>query len=613
MSNNPEEQAMLEFVSSFSTLSGSPPERLEDLSDGVALVEALSEFAPNHFDPTTIARHLGDNWALKSSNLRKLVRNLDFYFKTILAKDASSVLELLDVLALAKDASQHKAQIATLVELLAAASVTCPQKATYVQRIMEMSGESQVEMKRMLQTSLGQLTEYTGPLESDQLEDDEDDEDDVDGSEMVFDNDDEEYYDENCPSGASRNLFGSSGSHHLSIASPVPLSNMARIEEELEQSKRQVASLKSQMQSQQHDSDRALDKLRNMVGDLQDRLMNRQDELIQVEEDLQKTVSELEETKSKLVDAIEESARLADDLDVAQAKSHQLIKTEATLQVYKKKLEQVGGVTQQMREAEDQSANYLQQIMELEAQVKRSASAQKQVEQLLEQIRRLEKERDGLEDQQKASANEVADLKRELRAANDSKRSLEDELMELRAKQEAELIEQSMPLTPQARGFDDDVKQEMQSKLSRLEVENDSLRRQLEKLRVSGDEAAAVAEEPATPVAVPVTVKEIEDLQMRIKQLEDIISQKETENKKIVSDKDKLEAYTKRTLAKFQDKYLVALQECKLKLKEKQDKIEALEQRSTAERTAQKREERLLSSTIYELGMAIMQSRLKDR
>jgi hypothetical protein len=35
--------AMLEFVGSFSTLSGSPPERLEDLSDGVALVEALSE------------------------------------------------------------------------------------------------------------------------------------------------------------------------------------------------------------------------------------------------------------------------------------------------------------------------------------------------------------------------------------------------------------------------------------------------------------------------------------------------------------------------------------------------------------------------------------------
>merc|ERR1712238_380389 len=95
--------------------------------------------------------------------------------------------------------------------------------------------------------------------------------------------------------------------------------------------------------------------------------------------------------------------------------------------------------------------------------------------------------------------------------------------------------------------------------------------------------------------------------------LKEQLDKKILENKKIVSDKDKLEAYTKRTLAKFQDKYLVALQECKTKLREKQDKIEVLENRSATEKTAQKREERLLSSTIFELGLSIMQKRLKDR
>merc|ERR1712157_610388 len=98
----------------------------------------------------------------------------------------------------------------------------------------------------------------------------------------------------------------------------------------------------------------------------------------------------------------------------------------------------------------------------------------------------------------------------------------------------------------------------------------------------------------------------------KIKALQQELEKKTAENKKIVTDKDKLEAYTKRTLAKFQDKYLVALQECKAKLKEKQDKIESLESRSASERTAQKREERLLSSTIYELGLGIMQNRLKS-
>lgn len=557
---------------------------------------------------------MGDNWALKSSNLRKLVRNLDHYFKTILAKDATELLAPLDVLALAKDAPAQKPQIATLVELLAAAAVSCPQKAIYVTRIMEMSAEHQVEMKNILQMSLGRLVEYTGPLDDDHLDNDHEEEEEADMNEMVFGQDEEDEEDGARP----QNLFGS-GNHHLSMSSPAPLSNVARLEEELEQSRRQVASLKSQMQLQQQDYERAEEKLRVMVEDLQGRLVQRQDELIQVEEDLQKAVAELEDTKSKLVDALEESTRLADDLDVAQAKAHQLTKVEATLQIYKKKLEDAGGVTQQMRDAEDLSANYLEKLREMETKVARMSTLQKQVEQLSEQVRRLEKERDNLELQQQSSVSDISELKGQLKTANASKRSLEEELMELRAKQEAELMTQSVPAPSQTRGFDEDLKLELQNKVSNLEIENDSLRREMEKMRLGvSDEtgtAKAAPEPAATPVAaaVPMPTEDFEALHAKIKQLEEDVAQKEAENKKIISDKDKLEAYTKRTLAKFQDKYLVALQECKSKLKEKQDKIEALEQRSAAERTAQKREERLLSSTIYELGMAIMQSRLKDR
>jgi protein HOOK3 len=58
---------------------------------------------------------------------------------------------------------------------------------------------------------------------------------------------------------------------------------------------------------------------------------------------------------------------------------------------------------------------------------------------------------------------------------------------------------------------------------------------------------------------------------------------------------------------------LVALQECKAKLKEKHDKIEALEMRSANEKVAQKREEKLLSSAIFELGMGMMSNRLGKR
>jgi|TARA_B110001450_G_C17250531_1_gene331345 hypothetical protein len=37
------QHAMVEFLSTFPTLSGTPPTELSDLSDGVALFEVLSE------------------------------------------------------------------------------------------------------------------------------------------------------------------------------------------------------------------------------------------------------------------------------------------------------------------------------------------------------------------------------------------------------------------------------------------------------------------------------------------------------------------------------------------------------------------------------------------
>jgi len=45
---------------------------------------------------------------------------------------------------------------------------------------------------------------------------------------------------------------------------------------------------------------------------------------------------------------------------------------------------------------------------------------------------------------------------------------------------------------------------------------------------------------------------------------------------------------------------------------EKHDKIEALEMRSAAEKSNQKKEEKLVSSTVYELGLALMQEKLKN-
>jgi protein HOOK3 len=265
-----------------------------------------------------------------------------------------------------------------------------------------------------------------------------------------------------------------------------------------------------------------------------------------------------------------------------------------------------------MTDLEDQAAGYLRQIMDLESEVKKTATLTRQVDSLQRHLASLEKERSESSDSKKNSSAEISELKSLYSAAEKAKKMYQDELKELREQQDAHV---EVP-EPAVEGFDSQAEAPVTStadreKTMRLEIENNKLKEDIAAMSLNGEAAPA-----APPAAAPAPSEPSEDsvaLAAEVAELKNTLAKKEAENKKIGSDKDKLEAYTKRTLAKFQDKYLVALQECKAKLKEKQDKIEILEGRSATEKTAQKREERLLSSTIYELGLAIMQNRLKER
>mmetsp|Transcript_16871 Transcript_16871/g.38963 ORF Transcript_16871/g.38963 Transcript_16871/m.38963 type:complete len:593 (-) Transcript_16871:198-1976(-) len=584
------QHAMVEFLGTFPTLSGAPPETLSDLSDGVALFEVLSEIAPNHFDPTTIARHLGDNWALKSSNLRKLVRNLEYYCHEDLSKDAPEsfreVSSNIGNIARTGDAKS----IEPLVELVAAVAVTCPQKSDIIGRIMSMSGTSQVQMKGIIESSLQRLEEY-----ADLDMDNEDEFNEEDDPEMIFSEEAGE-----TGEGASGNdddngetLFGANHNKRSSDAEA--------LEQELMEAKRELATQKSQMTEAREDAAKSQSKLRALVEDLQDRLAKRQDELITSEEELRDATNDLDDLKSRVGDLEEEKAQLADELDLASAKATQLHKAEATVMAYKRKLEGVGVMNQQMTDLEDQAAGYLRQIMDLESEVKKTATLQRQVDSLQKKLGVSEKDKIESKDSLKSTSAEVSKLKDTLAAAEKAKKMYMDELKELREQQAVAEVDVGA-----VEGFDGQASTspEMREKTMRLEIENTRLKTELEKLKKS------VASGGGAP-AVSAEVVAASDA--KIKALQGQLAKKSAENKKIVSDKDKLEAYTKRTLAKFQDKYLVALQECKAKLKEKQDKIELLESRSATEKSSQKREERLLSSTIFELGLSIMQNRLKER
>lgn len=398
-------EAMVEFLGCFPTLSGAPPTEISELSDGVALFEALSEIASDFFDPTTIARHLGDNWALKSSNLRKLLRNLEQYYHEGLGKDAD--FESIDVGAIAKDSDPEA--IALIFELLAAAAVTCENKGEFVGRIMSMTPENQAEMKEIIQSSLERLREYDAP-EEDEEEEEEDEE-----NELVFG--------AATPSSSAptpKNLF--SPNHNQSDYEGS--AETEELESALVDARRELAAFKSQASIAEEENEAAQKKLRVLVEDLQDRLLKRQEELITAEEELKAATGSLDDAKAKAAELEETNAQLADDLDVANAKAVQLRKAEATVVAYRNKLEGVGVMNQQMTDLEEQAASYLRQIMELEADTKKLPTMQRNIQQLQDQVSKLEKEKSDADAAVKMKAAEVADLKSKLSAADGAKKDV---------------------------------------------------------------------------------------------------------------------------------------------------------------------------------------------
>eukprot|EP00986_Skeletonema_menzelii_P018880 scaffold26747_cov135-Skeletonema_menzelii.AAC.2 len=537
-----------------------PPESLSELSDGVVMFHALSEISVDHFDPTSITHEAGDNWALKAANLRKLVRNLQEYYHDVLSKDADFDSILSSINEAARDSDPDG--ILAIVELVAVAAVSCDDREVFVNRMREISEENLGEFQMFLKGAMEATSEFY---------DDDNDGEGEDADSVVFDGDENQ----NGPSSPGGVLFPSHGDMSADGNSEL-LREREELRKELSDARRELAQIKSQVKLNEEDNQKEKNKLRALNEDIQERLTKREEELHVAEQDLSKQKRSLEEVYNEVNDLKEKSASLADELDVEKGKVLQLRKTEAMVEAYRKKVESLESANQQMGGLENQTQNYADQIMKLERENASIPALEKTLEESQTLAKKLEARNNESEDALRARNAEISKLKNDLVTSEKSKKMYEDELNELRATQEgAEAA--ALALSSQA---DND-------KMKRLELDNSNLKAKIAQLESGASEGGRVAE----------LEKELADMNAEVSKLQ--------------SDKEKLEAYTKKTLQKFQEKYLVALQDCKAKLKEKHDKIEALEMRSANEKMAQKREERLLSSAIYELGLGIMQSRLK--
>eukprot|EP00904_Undaria_pinnatifida_P002033 jgi/Undpi1/11830/HiC_scaffold_4.g01529.m1 len=663
----------------------SPCDDVSDLSDGVALSECLLEIAPGLFDPSAIKRDVRDNWALKLNNLKKLLFNLETFYRESLNAESLFAIDLSSV---ARAASPDG--IRALVQLLVGAAVSCGGKADYIQAIMQMSVEGQEAMQQVVQDAMMSISPLGGEGALEARGEDEGGGGSVGGE------------------GQGHGQEGGEGEGDVGGLLERSVSRDQREEEwalRLAESEDAMIALRRERDQEaaarvalEREASLLRERMHEMEAHASARTA-RDEETSVMSDSLQSVMSSLEEKGARLQQALQESRvadsrleqeikartekefelrQLEDELDIAKAKAAQLTKMEATVEKYKRRLEDMAELRQQVKELDELNSKYLDQMLKLESTAKTIPTLTKKIEQYKNQAVELERQNFEATSAVVVKDTEVNSLREELEAATQAKMFFEDELIALRdqnkahadaleedpskgnqrdlfegAANRAELREQvarqvgEIALLKARVGEGGDAEEEGGSRLEVLESQLEHAHRikdersaealaakrnaadleqknhKLEELVAEmrgAPESAAQAEKSTSKMRgmkeemdkLRAAAADRERLSMTAQSLEDRLKERETQVNNLQTDKEKLESYTKKTLHKFQDKYMVAISHCKAQIAEKNEKIDYLESKVSQDKASAKREERLLMSSVYELGMDIIERQLKS-
>ncbi|XP_026731492.1 protein hook isoform X2 [Trichoplusia ni] len=123
-----------------------------ELSDGVAIAEALTQIAPEYFTVvwnSKIKTDVGHNWRLKVSNLKKILEGVVDYHQDILNLSLQEFSRP-DVVNIAETADPS--DLGRLLQLVLSCAVNCVKKEEYITRIMEMELSCQRSIMQAIQT-----------------------------------------------------------------------------------------------------------------------------------------------------------------------------------------------------------------------------------------------------------------------------------------------------------------------------------------------------------------------------------------------------------------------------------------------------------------------------
>ncbi|XP_012234384.1 protein Hook homolog 3 [Linepithema humile] len=368
---------LIKWLSTFDLQA--PHSSADDISDGVALAEVLTQIAPEWFSAVWKAKiktDVGANWRLRVSNMKKIVEAVMEYYMECLNQQLSGYVKP-DAIKIGEHCDSD--ELRRLLQLILGCAVNCDQKQQYITRMKSMDETVQ----RAIMQSIQQLERALSPGTS------------ISSDSIAFNIEPMEL---DVADGAQQRLYAE-------LQATVDIKDqLAQRCHELDQQLSLLQEEKTALIAENKKLQERLDEfenpedsgsilkysgLRKQVEALKDELFkmetSRDDYRLKVEL-LEKEVLELQSRQEDLQKAADEANHLKDEVDALRETADKVAKYEITIESYKKKMEDLSDLKRQVKILEDMNVEYLQVKLDYEEEVKRTTMLRSHLEACKQQL-----------------------------------------------------------------------------------------------------------------------------------------------------------------------------------------------------------------------------------
>lgn len=431
-------ESLLTWIQTFGVEA--PCKTVEDLTSGIVMAQALQKIDLVYFNDAWIGRvkpEVGDNWRLKISNLKKVLKGALDYNQEILGQHIDD-FTLPDVNLIGEHSDP--AELGRMLQLILGCAVNCEQKQEYIQTIMMM----EESVQHVVMTAIQELMSKETPV--------------MGGADSYVDLD--------------RQLKKTAEELNDALSTKEEIAQRCR---ELDM---QVAALQEEKSSLLAENQVLMERLNqsDSIEDinspagrrhlqLQTQLEQLQEETFRLEaikddfrircEELEKELVDLKSQNEELASLADEAQSLKDEMDVLRHSSDKVSKLEGTVEHYKKKLEDMGLLRRQNKLLEEKNTVLMQSIVSLEEEIRKANATKGQLETYKRQVVELQnrlseesKKADKMEFEYKRVKEKVDSLQKEkdrMRTERDSLKETIEELHCVQA-QEGQLTSGLLPM-----------------------------------------------------------------------------------------------------------------------------------------------------------------------